>query len=117
MNAPAVRATPSAVLRGGQPVDANSLARSRALGHAQSFPNNTGDATADVVAASMTLDSFKLRCWARAYLVEHAMMFLQEAVDGLQEAAFSTGLVDLLGQDEVQLTMGKAFEPRRGRTC
>jgi hypothetical protein len=63
------------------------------------------------------LDVFRLRCWARAYLVEHGIMLLQEAVDGLQEAAFSTGLVDLLGQDEMQLTMGKAFEPWRGRTC
>jgi hypothetical protein len=69
--------------------------------------------TVDVVAASVALDSFKLRCWARAYLVEHGMMFLQEAVDGLQEPAVSTGLVDLLGQDAVQAVMAKAFEPRR----
>jgi hypothetical protein len=110
MNAPAVRATPSAVLRGGQPVDANSLARSRALGHARSFPNNTGDATADVVAASMTLDAFGLRCWARAYLVEHGIMLLQDAVDGLQDAAVSTGLVDLLGQDAIQAIMAEAFK-------
>jgi hypothetical protein len=62
-------------------------------------------------------DALQLRCWARAYLVEHGMMFLQEAVDGLQDVAVSTGLVDLLGQDAVQLIMAKAFEHRRGRTC
>ena len=73
--------------------------------------------TVDAALASVALDGFGLRCWARAYLVEHGMMFLQEAVDGLQDVAVSTGLVDLLGQDEVQSIMAKAFEPRRCRTC
>lgn len=66
--------------------------------------------------SAVPLDAFQLRRWARASLVEHGMMPLQEAVDGLQNMAFSTGLVDLLGQDEVQSIMAKAFE-WRDRTC
>jgi hypothetical protein len=58
--------------------------------------------TVDAALASMALDGFGLRCWARARLVEHGMMFLQEAVDGLQDATVSDGVIDLLGQDEVQ---------------
>jgi hypothetical protein len=83
----------------------------------QATSGNAGDAIVDAVLASVVLDGFGLRCWARARLVEHGMMFLQEAVDGLQDTAVSTGLVELLGQNEVQSIMAKAFEPRRGRTC
>ena len=76
-----------------------------------------GGATASVVLRGLlSLDGFKLRCWARAYLVENGMMLLQEAVDVLQDAAFSTGVVDLLGQDAVQSIMAKAFECR-DRSC
>jgi hypothetical protein len=67
----------------------------------------------DVAAVWVVLDTFRLRCWARAYLVEHGTMFLQEAVDGLQDFAISTELVDRLGQDAVQSIMAKAFEPRQ----
>jgi hypothetical protein len=73
--------------------------------------------TVDAALASVALDGFGLRCWARAYLVEHGMMFLQEAVDGLQDVAVSSGLVDLLGQDAVQSIMAVAFGLRRGQTC
>jgi hypothetical protein len=65
--------------------------------------------TVDAPLASMAIDGFGLRCWARARLVEHGMMFLQEAVDGLQDATVSDGAIDLLGQDEVQSIMAKAF--------
>ena len=61
----------------------------------------------EVVAA--ILEAFWLRCWARACLVEHGMMFLQEAVDVLQDMAVSTGLVDLIGQDAIQAIMAEAF--------
>jgi hypothetical protein len=71
--------------------------------------------TVDAALASMALDSFGLRCWARARLVEHGMMFLQEAVDGLQDAAVCERLIDLLGQDAVQAIMAAAFE--RDQTC
>jgi hypothetical protein len=73
--------------------------------------------TGEVVAASVALDGFKLRCWARATLVEHGMLFLQEAVDELQDLAVATGLVDLLGKDDVQAIMAASFEHRRSRTC
>ncbi len=76
----------------------------------QATSGNTRDAIVDGALASMGLDGFGLRCWARARLVEHGMMFLQEAVDGLQDVAVSSGLVDLLGQDAVQSIMAKAFE-------
>jgi hypothetical protein len=65
------------------------------------------------VAAPKALDCFELRCWACSYLVEHGMVLLQEAVDALQESAVSTGVVDLLGQDAVQLIMARDFQPRK----
>ena len=70
-----------------------------------------------IEVAASTLDVFALRCWARAKLVEHGMMFLQEAVDGLQDLAISTDLVEFVGQDAIQAIMAKAFEPRRDRPC
>ena len=70
-----------------------------------------------IEGAAATLDAFRLRCWARACLVEHGMMLLQEGVDGLQDLAVSTGTVALLGQDAVQSIMAKAFESERDRTC
>jgi len=73
-------------------------------------PLSLGDAVA------RDLQTFELRCWARAYLVVHGMMRLQEAVDGLQDAAVSAGLVTAIGQDEVQAIMTTAFEPRRGQS-
>jgi hypothetical protein len=79
----------------------------------QATSGKADDAIVDAVLATMTIDGFGLRCWARARLVEHGRMFLQEAVDGLQDAAVSTGLVDLLGQDAVQSIMAEAFGPRR----
>jgi hypothetical protein len=66
---------------------------------------------------AVPLDAFQLRCWARAYFVEHGMMVLHEAVDGLQDMAVSAGLVEMLGQDVVQSIMAVAFEPRLGRSC
>jgi len=62
-----------------------------------------------IEGAAATLDVFRLRCWARAKLVEHGMKPLQEAVDGLQDVAVSTELVDLLGQDAVQAMVAEAF--------
>jgi hypothetical protein len=62
-------------------------------------------------AASPTVvKGFELRCWARGYLEKYGMMPLQEAVDGLQDLAVDTGLVDMLGQDAVQAIMANAFE-------
>ena len=61
---------------------------------------------------AVPIDMFEMRCWARAYLVAHEMICLQEGVDVLQELAVETGLVDLLGQDAVQSIVAKAFEWR-----
>lgn len=63
-----------------------------------------------VVDPSIILGCFALRCWARAYLVEHEMMSLQEAVDVLQDSAVLSGLVEHLGQDAIQALMSKAFD-------
>jgi hypothetical protein len=76
---------------------------------------NSQDAIVKRFIVSPALDIFGLRCWARAYLVDHGLMFLQEGVDGLQDFALSIGLVDLLGQDAVQAIMTSAFDLRRHR--
>jgi hypothetical protein len=55
------------------------------------------------------VDIFRVRCEARAILVEACLFDLQDAVDGLQEAAVSSGLVDDIGQDAVQRMMADAF--------
>jgi hypothetical protein len=55
------------------------------------------------------LDCFELRCWARAYLFAACEFDLQTAVDVLQRDAVRDGLVDELGQDEVQAIMVEAF--------
>jgi hypothetical protein len=61
--------------------------------------------------------AFKLRCWARAYLVSAGAITLHEAVDVLQAAAERDGLVAKLGQDEVQQIMATAFDEMfRART-
>jgi hypothetical protein len=59
------------------------------------------------------LEVFRERCAARASLFANNMMDLIEAVDGLQQAAERTGLVDELGQDGVQRLMATAFAPVR----
>jgi hypothetical protein len=55
------------------------------------------------------LAAFKLRCWARSYLWAVNEFDLHEAVDVLQRDADRDGLVDKLGQDEVQRIMAAAF--------
>ena len=54
-------------------------------------------------------DAFRLRCWARAYLVAACALDLHEAVDVLQADAVASGLVAELGQDAVQSIMADAF--------
>jgi hypothetical protein len=55
------------------------------------------------------LEVFCARCWARAVLFAAGEIELPEAVDGLQAAAESSGLVEALGQDEVQAVIAAAF--------
>jgi hypothetical protein len=55
------------------------------------------------------IDVFCERAEARAILVEACAMDLQEAVDGLQEAAWQSGLAKDIGQNAVQAIMARAF--------
>jgi hypothetical protein len=72
-------------------------------------PPSTGTARrlADPVAV------FRARASARAHLWANCYYTLHEAVDVLQAAAVATGLVDQLGQDEVQRILAEAFAPYR----
>ena len=55
------------------------------------------------------VEFFELRAWLRAYLFSCGDFELNEAVDGLQSFAERVGLVDMIGQDEVQSIMTDAF--------
>jgi hypothetical protein len=59
------------------------------------------------------LEVFKLRCWARAYLWAACELDLHQAVDVLQADAVRDGLVDTVGQSEVQSIMADAFHRMR----
>jgi hypothetical protein len=53
---------------------------------------------------------FALRAWARAVLWQCSQYDdLPEAIDPLQDFAVTSGLVDRLGQDEVQRLLADAF--------
>jgi hypothetical protein len=52
---------------------------------------------------------FRARCEACAYLVGVGTLDFIETMDGLQADAVSDGLVDAIGQDEVQEIMAEAF--------
>jgi hypothetical protein len=58
------------------------------------------------------IDIFRERCEARATLVEACLFDLQDAVDGLQEAAIASGLVDDIGQDAC-----RRYWPKRSPTA
>lgn len=55
------------------------------------------------------LEVFQARCQARALLYLGGAISLHDAVDELQRAAEATGLVEQIGQDEVQAIMSDAF--------
>jgi len=55
------------------------------------------------------IEIFRERAEARAMLVANGLMTLHDAVDGMQEAAVSQGLVATHGQDEVQRILSEAF--------
>ena len=54
-------------------------------------------------------DVFRERCEARAILVDAYLLDLQEAVDGLQQAARNYDLIAAFGADHVQAVMAAAF--------
>jgi hypothetical protein len=59
------------------------------------------------------VDAFIERAEARAYLFSIGDMDLHEAVDVLQADAERDGLVDLIGQDQVQQILAEAFSEYR----
>ena len=59
------------------------------------------------------LEVLRERAEARAYLVEVGYLALHDAVDELQAAAVRDGLVNLIGQDEIQNILASAFAVRR----
>jgi len=56
---------------------------------------------------------FIARAEARAILWQAGEFDLHEAVDKLQADAEHTGLVDAIGQDDVQRILAEAFHPMR----
>ncbi|WP_375775346.1 AAA family ATPase [Bradyrhizobium sp. ma5] len=64
-----------------------------------------------VIATDNTLsEAFQGRCVERARLVRDGAISRQKAVDGLQNFALATDLVDAIGQDAVQAIIARAFE-------
>ena len=61
--------------------------------------------------------AFQARCEARAYIWSKSQMDIHDAVDVLQIDAMRTGLVLLLGQDEVQKLISREFARLRGFRC
>jgi hypothetical protein len=59
--------------------------------------------------------AFRARCEARAILWAACEFDLPTAVDKLQADAVRDGLVDEIGQDEVQRIMAAAFHRVRGQ--
>jgi hypothetical protein len=55
------------------------------------------------------IEIFRERCEARAMLVAHGLMTLQDAVDGMQESAAAQGLLKRYGQDKVQEILAESF--------
>jgi hypothetical protein len=60
-------------------------------------------------ANASPLQIFRLRCETRCLLVSNGLMTLQDAVDGMQEAAVARGLLKEFGQDEIQRIMAESF--------
>lgn len=75
----------------------------------------TGTASVSQRSAKVpTVDAFRARCEARAWLVAEGELTLPDAVDELQASAMASGIVDAIGQDCVQMIMADAFAKMRG---
>ena len=55
------------------------------------------------------VDAFRLRAWARAYLVWAGELSFHDAVDKLQADTDAQGLVAAIGQDAVQAILAEGF--------
>jgi hypothetical protein len=64
---------------------------------------------AAAITKPAAIDVFRARCEARCLLVANGLMTLQDAVDGLQEAALAQGLLKRYGQDAIQQIMAESF--------
>jgi hypothetical protein len=56
-----------------------------------------------------TIEVFDALCWARGHLWREGYLEGADAVDVLQQWAVDNGLVDELGQDDVQRRIAEAF--------
>jgi hypothetical protein len=61
--------------------------------------------------APSPLDVLELRAWARSYLYSIGELELHEAVDILWHDAERDGLVEEIGEDQVQQILADAFAP------
>jgi hypothetical protein len=59
------------------------------------------------------IEVLEARSWARARLYAEGKFDLHSAIDVLQDAVAVTGLIDTIGQDQVQVIMAAAFAPLR----
>ena len=76
--------------------------------------SQVGDFHAENNNPSQTLiNSFRALCEARAYRYGEGELTGIDAVDYLQDWAFTRGLIDAIGQDAVQAIMADAFRPYR----
>jgi hypothetical protein len=57
---------------------------------------------------------FRTRCLAAANEYAVGKVDLISAVDQLQDFAFTCGVVDQIGQDQIQAIIAEAFGPVRG---
>jgi hypothetical protein len=92
-----------------------------ALGQAKAARTDFGDMAITITSTAILspailpaqapdqIEVFIERCEARALLFINGAFELHDAVDELQAAAERTGLVDRIGQDQVQAMMGAAF--------
>lgn len=72
-----------------------------------------GGALPDAIDTRSPAEIFAGHCKARAMRVAEGILLLREAVDELQGYARLTGLIDAIGQDEVQRIMSAAFDAAR----
>jgi len=77
--------------------------------HVIRFRRDRSNASAAVTRPDR-LEVFRARCWARAVLFAAGEIAdVHTAVDTLQAAAESSGLIEALGQDAIQAIISTAF--------
>ena len=70
-----------------------------------------GNYVPDDAAPADTIEVFAALCWAKAHLWREGHIDdIPGAVDALESWANHHGLIERIGQDEVQRIMGEAFQ-------